>query len=166
MRSRVTIIMIWSICLASVVAVNAQKATRVPVDEVLPMMAAQDDSPLTIERFAVVIGPNAQYDWIYRVRNVSSKSVKSYRLAHFFDNGSGFMGYGVMPPNKLLLAGESTGTFDSIEYSKEVRKHTGPLRLIALAMIVEVTFEDGTMFSATKLYDSFKNRLINYGIEP
>ena len=145
--------------------VCAQKVTKVPLNEVLPMIAVQDDSPLKIECVAVVLTDDKRYMPVYRVKNVSSKNVTGYRIARFFDLGTGVMEYGVMPSSKVLKGGQTVGTLDSVEYSKNPTGYTGRLKAIALVMVVDVTFEDGTSFSAEKLYDTFTERLASYRIE-
>jgi hypothetical protein len=154
------------ICLSSAKGLNAQPAARrAAVNEVLPVIAVQDDCPLMIESFAITFELNHRYAPVYRVKNVSSKNITSYRIAQIFDVGSGSMKYGVMPMNKILVRGQTVGTFDSNDNLSGPPAYEGKLKAVAFIMIVSVSFEDGTSYTAEKLYDTFKERLTEYRVE-
>lgn len=153
------------LCLLSAAALNAQTLKKVPANEVLPFIAAQEDCPLKIESFAIALGTDNRYVSVYQVKNTASKNITSYRIARMFDVGTGYMEYGPMPANKLLVSGQTVGTFDRIGNLTGPDLHRGKLKAIAFIMIVSVSFDDGTSYSAESLYDALKERITTFQVE-
>jgi hypothetical protein len=163
MKKSTLAIFLFCIELVAIVGVSAQK--RISDNEVLPMIAVQDDCPLRVERFAVIADSDNKFVMVYSVKNISPKNVVSYRILRTYDTGTGFLEFGAMPLTKVLRPGRTFGTMDKMKIRDEKPAFTGELKALAFIMVVEVTFEDGTTFSAKNLLDAFDDRLKKYGVQ-
>jgi hypothetical protein len=136
---------------------------EVPINEVMPVVVFQPNSPFEITRFSVVKDSTGQYQTTYRLRNSSSKSIESYRIARLFSDRNGFLQYGVKPDNaKPFIAGsvvDSLGKDDKIVPSKDSSSVAPYMKRIAFFMIVEVRYSDGSVFNAMPAYDSLMQHL-------
>jgi hypothetical protein len=143
---------------------KAQNAKKVSVNEILPVIVVQGDCPLKIESFAVVLDVDNRYRAVYRVKNYSAKNVTSYRIGQMFDVGTGYIEFGVMPKNRILKSGHSTGTFDTANYLGGNAVYNGKLKAVAFLMIVSVYFDDGTSYTAEKTFDAIDERVMEYRV--
>jgi hypothetical protein len=147
--------------------VNAQTLTEsgryesVSKQLVLPVAVVQNDCPLVVEQFFVVRDDKGKYQTEYKVRNNSSKAIRAYRIARLYSDNTGFMGYGAMPhAGRILKPKMSVDTFTSKRIlAAPSGEKLDSLQRIVFFMVVDVEFEDGSVFDATPVFESFTKHL-------
>lgn len=154
--------------LALGVAVFPQSQTNgdtyylLPKTYVLPVVVVQNDCPIIIERFFPVADSQGKIHTEYRVRNTGTKAVKSYRIARWYSDNTGFLQYGAMPSGAKVLQPNSlidtsvTKNFQAID-SKARNYRT--MEKIAFAMIVDIEFADGSVFDAVADFEALTTHL-------
>src|ERR1044072_9804332 len=114
------------------------RAVVLPSEYVLPVIVAQPDCPLQIEKAIVVRYLPGYISELYQVRNIGTKQVKHYYLARWYSDGTGFVGSGVMTQtNRYLQPGQATefpnGSVELVPLTdalKETLKISGEMKRI------------------------------------
>ncbi len=137
--------------------------TVIPLNEVLPVIVFQDDSPIKIEKYIVAQNKNGAIETFYTARNTSSKTVKQYTIARWFSDNTGFVGQGILQKGENYLLPntfvENTPANLIKNTDIEVIKPDKKLKKIAFVMVIEVVFSDGTKFDAKKIFNSLEDHL-------
>src|SRR3954451_21176440 len=106
--------LVFTFLFASWISAQSEARTMVKFigrNIVFPVITYQRDCPLKIEKFLVVENNKGRYETEYAVRNIGRKSIKAYRIARWFSDDTGFLGYGPLPPgNKLIRPGSVVDT--------------------------------------------------------
>lgn len=132
---------------------------------VLPVVVVQNDSPLVVEQFFVVRDEERKFQTEYKLRNKSSKAIRAYRIAVWYSDNTGYLGYGIMPNGGRVLKAKTTiDTFTSkrILASDGGEKPDRFLQKIVFFMVVDVEFEDGSVFDARSIFESLTKHLELY----
>jgi hypothetical protein len=136
-----------------------QRYVLVPPELALITVASQPDCPLQFEDVKVLAsvdggvgGPD------FRLRNRSSKPIRDLRYEWWTTEYSGAGGAWprkvtseVVMPGQLVPEGEEADKYEIIPLTEELRdklKLRGPMRGVAILMVVKVTFADGTTYNA------------------
>jgi hypothetical protein len=153
-RQLVVIALLHFAVLAVAVYGQARRNAADKGRDVLSMIVAQPDSPIRIDNFGVD-NTGAGKD-TYSLTNTSNKSIRSYRIARYFDDGTGFLGRGALPSSGVLLPGRSASQKrnESTVQSRAIKR----IGNVAWIMVVDVEFADGTAYSDEKRF----NILVDY----
>ena len=133
-----------------------------PPTYVLPVVVAQADCPLVIEKFFPVKDSAGRVHTEYGVRNTGSKVIKSYRIARWYSDNTGFLQYGVMPSGSSSLkpnASIETSTGKRLRSLDSPKNNVKSMKKIAFAMIVEIEFADGSVFDAKDQFSALTTHL-------
>lgn len=133
----------------------------VPMNEVLPVIVAQSNCPLIIERFIVVRHQDGTIRTEYRIRNKGKKVVKYYRIARWYSDNTGFVQYGAMPKQKPFRSNTFVDTLGKnvLELSADQKEKNRPMKKIAFIMVLEIGFTDGSVFDANAAFGALTEHL-------
>lgn len=147
-----------------VVETPAQALSLVSSNDVIPVVVFQEDCPLRVEAFFALKDVSGRISLEYSVRNIGIKPIKSYRIARWYSDNSGFREYGIMPPERLLKIGNSVSTVTGSYKSAIAASTKSTEKRIAFFLILEITFDDGTKFSQPEVFESLENHLKSFEI--
>lgn len=148
----------------SVVAQSENPAVfyLVPKSEVLPVVVAQEDCPLTVESFLIVRNNQGMIQTEYKIRNNSTKDIESYRIARWYSDNTGFLEYGMMSKREKLFRPQmsvDTSLAKKIVTAATNGNKEASLKKIAFIMIVEINFKDGSSYDANSIFKSLNSHL-------
>jgi len=124
-----------------------------------------------VDNFVVEKDANGKIRTSYLVRNQGKKRITAYTVARWYSDNTGFLGAGLLPNGKTTIGpGKTAGTLKSIETNNYDSSRNGnsswvsssETKIIAFIMIVEITFDDGSRFSAKSLFDSLEKHLVRF----
>lgn len=143
------ILLLTIIAIVSLTNVSAQIPTQTeasPDSEIQSFIQYQPLSPLKIEKAQVFID-DGQSHLFYVVRNVSKKPVRGYTIARWYSDNTGSVTSGAMPGSRGSLMPGQQVIFGEAPSHGGSRSTARKIDVLALFMIVEVTFVDGTSYS-------------------
>ena len=134
------------------------------IKEVLPVIVAQDNCPITIEKVIVFRDFGGKIESSYLVRNTGDKDIKSYKIARWYSDNTGFVGYGVMPSNATVLKPNQIA--GSVDLNSDISTNKLPSRMkkILFVMITEIVFGDDSKFEAGDVLDSLEKHLKDFEV--
>lgn len=145
------------------------KAVVIPSDIYFPTIVSQPDCPLKIEKAFVGKLLDGTEEKFFQARNMGNKAVVSFQVYIMGSNGSGSTS--IYPyrrnlpsvlPGAVASPGLKENSVEFVPLTEELRQNlrlTGKMRVIAFFMILEVEFDDGSRYDATKLRDSLEEHL-------
>lgn len=143
------------------------RLVKVPV-EVVPVLVMQQDCPLRIESAEFLLRENAPGSLIsYRVRNISSKSVRSLVVSSVSIGGGGSTWSLTLDDQRLLAPKRTLSSLRNSDYevipfgekSAESPNSSALLKAVWIVMVEEVVFADGSRFNAKNLSKSLQTFL-------
>jgi len=154
------------ICIASVFGQNGEsKYVEAPREIVLQVIAVQPGCPIKFEDVRYFVGVNGGGTGSYQLRNIGTKPIKSVTVASSggaINTYSREKGVLVMPGQlvpDLIPDCENCAGLDIVPLTNELReklKLKGPMQTIAVLMITNVEFTDGTKYNDEKTFDAMK----------
>ena len=142
----------------------------VPSSEILPVIVVQNDSPLKVINYVVARNEAGRIVTFYTVRNTGLRNIKSYRIARWFSDNTGFIGNGIMPTNtRFLVPDREASSIPSspLEFANpRIKDSTAKMKAVAYILIYDVQFDDGSEYSEQKTFDLFSNLLERFPTSP
>lgn len=165
------IFILYFICLCSVGTLSAQQVEKqekasyvvIPREISLPVIASQPDCPVQFERVRLVRGIGKERGTVaFQLRNQGTKPVRGVSFAVAYSHGGGWMDSRpttlaapwIMPGELVPLGGENEVEV-IIPLTEELRdklKLRGWMQVVAVFMIVSVSFADGTTYNDEPTY--------------
>src|SRR5690606_7404237 len=73
---------------------------------ILSTIVYQERSPLRFERFVVLTTASGRAESFYAARNIGDKAIRTYKVALWYIDNTGFVAEGLMPKDHVLRPGE------------------------------------------------------------
>ena len=140
---------------------NESTIEVIPLSYVMPVIVSQPNCPIQVEKFIVGKESSGKIKTFYKIYNTSEKAVKSYKIARWYSDNTGFIGYGALPiDNAMLMPKQKIETFSDrlLVYTNSDKKQK-KMKKIAFIMIIEVNFDDGSKYIDEESFLSLKTHL-------
>jgi hypothetical protein len=146
--------------------VRLSNDVAIPREIAIPLIAYQPGSPLKPE-FIQLRKPTegGSGSPLFRFRNQSGKSIRSYLIADLYPGGVG--GEWGSQDNHIspgeLIPEEDMPTINETDLLNDDQRKSlglqGPMQAICIFLVVRVEFSDGSVFDDRKAYESLKKYL-------
>jgi hypothetical protein len=155
----------WIISLSVICSASAQQADQkqkrrfvvVPAEQALVTIAFQPDCPLQFEEAELLAAIDGRGGTAgYAIRNKGAKPIRSFTI----DVPGATVTWSEELTKRLFMPGERTPDDDIeiVPLTDELRnklKLTGPMKTVAVFMVIRIEYADGTVYSAESTYKAF-----------
>jgi hypothetical protein len=147
--------------------VEKNEFVLIPREIALPVIVFQPDCPIEFEKVERLAGLAGGGTSVYKLRNRSSKTIRSFTIAYLFGDGTGGSwswgeNSGPVAPGQLvpeLGAADDQDVIPLTELLREKLDLRGPMKGVIFYMTKRVEFADGSIYADETAYKALAEYL-------